>query len=238
MIPWEDMLKDEFKLTAQEGPFYSDYLINVQSTYPNAGLKSCPWNESETPKLYELKDVLIEHFDFIYRYREIGAETEERWQYTVDRIFDNIKRRYEFALNQYDENEIEKIGKYYKSTIHRDSTTESEGSSSSEGNSTGSRSDTSKSKFNDTPIQALMDSANYASSINDDTLDSESENNSTSESADTRSTTIEDDLTREYNEAPKSIMESVNDSIKYFRDLIDDFVDEFHVCFISTLGRI
>lgn len=237
MIPWNKMLEDEFKLTMQEGPFYSDYLINVQQTYPNAGLGKCPWSNA-TPRLYAIQDVLIEHFNFIYRYREIGAETEERWQYTVDRVFDNIKRKYEFALMQYDENEIEKVGKYYKSTIHRDSTTESQGSNSREGSSESSSTDTANSKFNDTPITPLMDNANYASSITDDSVENETSESSSSESSDTRNTTIEDDITREYNEAPKSIMESVNESIKYFRDLIDDFVDEFNICFISTLGRI
>ncbi len=83
-----------------------------------------------------------------------------------------------------------------------------------------------------------MDTANYASAITDGESSGESESTSNSTITENKDTTVEDDITRTYNESPKSIMESVNDSIKYFRDLIDDFVDEFHVCFISTLGRI
>ena len=231
-------LLSEFAVTEQEGPFYTDFLVNVQDDFPNAGLGACVWSETETPRLYALKDVLVEHFNFIYKYREIGAETEERWQYTIDRVFDNVKRRYEFALGQYDLNDISKIGKYFTETIHRDATTNIDGSTENEGSYSGSSSDTSKSTVNDTPIQALMDNANYASAITDGESSGESESTSNSTTTENKDTTIEDDITRTYNESPKSIMESVNDSIKYFRDLIDDFVDEFHVCFISTLGRI
>ena len=237
MKPWNEMLNDEFKLTINEGPFYSDYLINVQETYPGAGLGKCPWTNA-TPRLYEIKDILIEHFDFIYRYREIGAETEERWQYTVDRIFDNVKRKYEFALMQYAENEIEKIGKYFRETSNRDSTSKIEGTNSREGTSSTTITDSAKSTFNDTPIHALMESANYASSINDDSMESESNGTSSSESADVKDITFSDEYVKEHIEAPNSIIDSVNETIDKFRDLIDDFVDEFHVCFISTLGRI
>lgn len=237
MKSWEDMLKDEFALSIQEGPFYTDYLMNIQEDRPNAGLGACPWDNS-TPRLYEIKNILIEHFNFIYKLREIGAETEERWQYTVDRVFDNIKRKYEFALGQYELNDISKIGKYFSETVHRDGTRNIDSNTTNEGTYTGSGTDTSKTTVNDTPIQALMETANYASAITDGETSSESENSSTNNTTENRDTTIEDDITRERSEAPKSIMESVNDSIKYFRDLIDDFVDEFHVCFISTLGRI
>ena len=233
-----ESIMDEYAESIAEGPFYTDYLINVQEDYPNIGLASVPWNQTETPKLFALKDTFIEHFNFIYKYREIGAETESRWQYTVDRVFDNIKRKYEFALNQYDLNDIAKIGKYFTETIHRDATTNIDGNTENEGSYSGSSSDTSKSTVNDTPIQALMDNANYASAINDGESSGESESTTNSTTTENRDTTIEDDITRTYNESPKSIMESVNDSIKYFRELIDDFVDEFHVCFISTLGRI
>lgn len=237
MIPWDEMLDDEFKLSMNEGPFYSDYLINVQKTYPNAGLGKCPW-ANDTPRLYEIKDILIEHFDFIYKYREIGAETEERWQYTVDRVFDNIKRKYEFALMQYKENDIEIIGKYFKETTTRTSKGEIVGSSSREGTTSTTVTDTSKSSFNDTPIQRLIDTGNYASSISDDLVESESSGTNNVESGDTKNIDITDEVVREHTESPNSIIDSVNDTIDKFRDLIDDFVDEFHVCFISTLGRI
>ena len=237
MTDWESIM-DEYAESINEGPFYTDYLINVQEDYPNIGLASVPWNQTETPKLYALKDTMIEHFNFIYKYREIGAETETRWQYTVDRVFDNVKRKYEFALSQYDLNDIAKIGKGFVEEIETEGTTESTTEATSENTSTDSGRDVTKNQFNDTPIQPLIASENYATSITDAYVDYGKEVSSEGSRSDSRDTSHSGSLTRTRTEKDKSELELVNDSIKYFRDLIDDFVDEFHVCFISTLGRI
>ena len=237
MTDWESIM-DEYAESVAEGPFYTDYLINVQEDYPNIGLASVPWNQTETPKLYALKDIFIEHFNFIYKYREIGAETESRWQYTVDRVFDNVKRKYEFALSQYDLNDIAKIGKGFVEEIETEGTTESTTEATSENTSTDSGRDVTKNQFNDTPIQPLIASENYATYITDAYVDYGKEVSSEGSRSDSRDTSHSGSLTRTRTEKDKSDLELVNDSIKYFRDLIDDFVDEFHVCFISTLGRI
>ena len=185
-----------------------------------------------------IKDILIEHFNFVYKLREIGSETEERWQYTVDRVFDNIKRRYEFALGQYDDNDIKVLGKKYIETIHR----EAESESSSEGSGEHSSSDTSeeiaKNKFNDTPIQPLMETYDYASAITDNEVTAGRESSVSNSSTDHKESVVEEDITRTHTDFDKHIIDLINDSIDKFRDLVDDFVDEFKVCFINTLGRI
>lgn len=241
MSIFNDMLENEFAVTSQEGPFYTDFLINVQEDYPNIGLKSCPWGTEETtdiPKLYAIKDVLIEHFNFVYKFREIGAETESRWQYTVDRVFDNIKRKYEYALDQYESNLIKKLGNEFSETITRDGQYHTENASEGGNTSAKTGSDTNKNVFNDTPIQALIDENNYASAITSNEIEygNTVQNDSSSESE--SSSTVDEDITRTRVDKDKSILELVNDNIDNFRDLIDNFVNEFHVCFISTLGRI
>lgn len=238
MSIFEEMLDNEFGIEIGEGPFYTSYLVDVQEDYPNIGLKSCPWNSVETPKLYLLKDELIEHFNFIYKYREIGSETEERWQYTVDRIFDNIKRKYEFALTMYDDNLIMAVGKTYSEQINRNTNNTSVSTSSSEYADNRTGTNTAKNKVNDRPIQSLIETGEYASLITDDTVDFDNDSTGTTENEGNNTFTGSDIIIRTRSDKDASTIELVNDIIDKFRDLIDMFVDEFNKCFMSTLGRI
>lgn len=238
MNMFEDLLENEFTNVPGEGPFYTSYLYQVQEDFPNIGLKSCPWNETETPKLYILKDTLIEHFNFIYRFREIGSETEERWQYTIDRVFDNIKRRYEFALNLYDENTISAIGKVYTESVVRHGESSASDSGSSSYSSEDSGSDNHQNVFQDRPVQQLTLNGPYASAVTDDYMNYGKKNEGENSSESSKESEMDETVDLTHTDKDASTVELVNDVIDKFRDLIDDFVDEFHVCFISTLGRI
>ena len=238
MSIFDDLFENEFTNVPGEGPFYTSYLYQVQEDFPNIGLKSCPWNQTETPKLYAVKDTLIEHFNFIYRFREIGSETEERWQYTVDRVFDNIKRKYEFAFNIFEDNDLEVLGKQYSETIHRTSVgnTSDTGQSTYADSKTGS--DSTTSKINDRPVQALSENGEYASAITKDTVAYGSGANGIHNSSGTKNVQGVEDVAVTRNDKDEAILKLVDDAMDDFIDLIDKFVDEFHVCFMSTLGRI
>ena len=238
MTIFDNLLENEFTNVPGEGPFYTSYLYQVQEDFPNIGLKSCPWNETETPKLYILKDTLIEHFNFIYRFREIGSETEERWQYTIDRVFDNIKRRYEFALNLYDDNTISAIGKVYTESVTRHGESSASDSGSSSYSSEDSGSDNHQNVFNDRPVQQLTLNGPYASAVTDDYMNYGKKNEGENSSESSKESEMDETVNLTHTDKDASTVELVNDVIDKFRDLIDDFVDEFHVCFISTLGRI
>lgn len=235
MTNWYSFLK----LMDGEGPFYTDFLSNVQEDFPNAGLASAPWGDgTDIPKLYALKDVLIEHFNLVYKYREIGSETESRWQWTIDKTFDNIKRRYELALEIYDDNEITKIGRFYKEIINREANLDETGENSGSSESSSSSTDNTKNTFNDTPIEELISTGNYASSITD--IDNDATSNSESSTSTTKSLDrdITEEIIRTKYEDDMSMIESANRTIREYMDIIDEFVNEFKYCFISTLGRI
>lgn len=238
IMSWQDYLDSEYAISPLEGPFYTDFLVNVQEDYPNIGLASCDWSNTETPKLYIIKDILIEHFNFIYKYREIGAETESRWQYTVKRVFENIKRLYEHALSIYNDNDIKHLGIMYHDSTSVLGTSANEGWTRDDSTTTKTGTDTVKNTYNDTPVQALISSNNYASAINDNETIYGTTNTNGSEGSHRNDSTFNNTITKDGYNADKSNIEMANENIKYFRDLIDDFVNEFGVCFISTLGRV
>ena len=234
-----DMLMDEFGITDAEGPWYTDFLHNVQDDYPNIGLKSVPWGDgTDCPKLYAIKDVLIAHFNERYKYREIGSETETRWQYTVDRVFDNIKRRYEFALGLYDDNDISELGKLYFEKLHREIGIGQSSTDTSSYSDSKTGADTTTTTYKDTPIQALDSNNNYASAINDNKIEYASGGFGSNNRSTSKRTDSGEDTTIEKHEIDTTLLKTIDEAIKDFIDLIDAFVDEFEICFINTLGRI
>ena len=96
-----------------EGPFYTDYLENIQKTNPTAGLASTVWDETKT-RLFSHKEEIINLFNRFYALREIGSETVERWQKLIDRRYSRIAEEYEYKLNMYMENNINQV----ENTIH------------------------------------------------------------------------------------------------------------------------
>lgn len=212
---------------AGEGPFYTDYLVDVQKDYPGAGLKVTIDNLStsqiaEIPRLYSHSSQLIELFDLKFKYYEIGSETEDRWQHQIDKKFAEIKRRYEHWFTLYETNNIDTLGKIL---------TESYSESGTHNNTTsGSSSNTDKSTFQDTPIQELMANKHYATNITDDVGTSE------------RSGTDDGEYTRQYqknkNDKDKATLELVEDNIRIWNDLINRFVDEFMNCFMDEITKV
>ena len=209
-----------------EAPFYTDFLYKVQEDYPNAGLASTfikyDENHSSIARLYSHKDELIELFNLAYRYHELGSETEDRWQYQIDKRFELIKNRYERYFMMYDTKDIDTLGKILSETIHR------------EGNSTRTNesetSGTTKDTFNDTPITPLMETHNYATNI----TNGENHNESASESGNEYT----DEITTSKTDKDKSNLELVEKNINIWKDLIVSFVDEFRNCFMDEITKV
>ena len=209
-----------------EAPFYTDFLYKVQEDYPNAGLAETfikyEENHSSISRLYSHKDELIELFNLAYRYHELGSETEDRWQYQIDKRFELIKNRYERYFMMYDTKDIDTLGKILSETISREGTSNRNTSSESSG--------TSKDVFNDTPITPLMDTHNYATNITDGTNENESSG--------TTETEYEDTITTSKTDKDKSNLELVEKNVNIWKDLIVSFVDEFRNCFMDEITRI
>ena len=211
-----------------ERPFYTDYLYKVQEDYPNAGLQTSFDNLSEAEKLttltylYSHKDEIISQFNLTYKYHEIGSETEEKWQYTVDKLFTQIKREFNRYFMLYETGRIDELGKKY--TESGNSTTNKEGSSSSSG------SNSNKNVFKDTPITPLMENADYATNITEDDGESENESESSEEIANQYIVTRED--------KDKQNIELVQKNMDAWFDIITEFVDRFKVCFMDELTRV
>ena len=211
-----------------ERPFYTDYLYKVQEDYPNAGLKTSFDNLSETEKtttltyLYNHADEIISQFNLTYKFHEIGSETEEKWQYTVDKLFTQIKREFNRYFMLYETGRIDELGKKY--TESGNSTTNKEGSSSSSG------SNSNKNVFKDTPITPLMENADYATNITEDDGSSETESESSEEIANQYIVTRED--------KDRQNIELVQKNMDAWFDIITEFVDRFKICFMDELTRV
>ena len=218
---------DEFYLSG-EGPFYTDYLYKVQEDYPNAGLQTSFDNLSETEKLdtlkylYNHKDEIISQFNLTYKYHEIGSETEDKWQYTVDKLFTQIKREFNRYFMLYETAQIDELGKKY--TESGSSNTLKDGSSFSSGTTNN------KNVFKDTPITPLMENADYATNITEDDGNNENESESSEEIDNQYSLTRED--------KDKQNIELLQKNMDVWFDLITEFVDRFKICFMDELTRV
>lgn len=222
-----DMWDESDYIIAGESPFYTDFLYHVQEDYPNAGIKAVlvgltPTEQSELSYLYAHSSQIIEHFNIKYKYREIGSETESRWQYEISKIFDNVKRVYNRWFMLYETNNVNLLAKELTETFSRSGSSSAESSSESSG--------TGKSVFQDTPVQALVSTGNYATNITDDT--------SSSESSGTNGTEFSEEYTKTKSDKDKTNLELINKNVAIWNDLIDRFVSEFDVCFMDVPTKL
>ena len=107
-------------------------------------------------------------------------------------------------------------------TISREGTSNRSNESSSSG--------TSKDVFSDTPVTALRQDSNYASSITDGENSSESSGSTDVEYEDTITTTKDD--------KDKSYVELVEKNNNVWKDLIVSYVDEFRNCFMDEIAKV
>lgn len=167
-----------------EGPFYTEYLYNLLEENPTFGIASLTWNTSLT-SLIERKEAIIKMFNEVYFFREIGAETIGRWIKLLQVKLDVISETYDRSYRLYKLNNLDEIAKTSEST--------------------------SRNKFQDTPVTALMEK-DYATNITDMTTSSK----------------ITDEMT----------VNLVNKNIAKWNYLDRMFVEEFRNLFYNSLARV
>ena len=259
---WQDWYDDG------EAPFYTEYLYRLQKDVPKLGLAQAFEDVGVYGALAEIKDDAISVYNRYWGHREVGGETEEYFQHITNRRLLEIQERYSYLITLYKENEE----KLYATTVVTETTRRRGYSEDTDVNadeqntvnhnstinhsttSEESSTDESKSRStqNDTPVTALMDSANYASAIIDgENTDSGTRNGTTSgnnvqkddgtesrtrqEGRNVSGTESEDIVGGNGKDMPLVEMVRLGDA---YMSLVFRFVDEFKTTFINEVCRI
>lgn len=213
-----NILRDYDTPMRGEGPFFTDYLENVQKDDPLAGLGACTWSSDYT-NILARKATLIEKFNNRFKFREIGQETTYRWQHFVQVKLDEVIARFDHMYKIYNENNVDTLGKGYDYDETRDEKTTFDG--------TIQNNTESDAKFADTPLFTESSS----SIINNPTTQNlNSETGSSTESQDaTKDTTVK---IRKV-EHDEHMIDEINQLADRWRTIDNEFLDSFEECFIG-----
>ena len=165
------------------------------------------------PKVAARMDVLNGRFIANYGWRMLGYETMEQWQTKLQERFDSVVDKYERAYTLYEKN---------KEAMMDDVLPGRKVTSTNTLQLSGTDSNTSKSKYSDTPDSAINDSDNYAGSITKDNRSVTYGRKDTNNGASTEVFT------------GAQIMTAVNDSIDGWRDIDTSFIMEFQNLFSNV----
>ena len=210
---------EDYKLPAPgEGPFYTDYLWSAQEKR-DVGLEYIDWKETKFTYLADHKDDIIELFNTNFKYRELGAETEMRFQDMLQSRFNEVADKFNHAYKVTEENDVDKLGTGY--TFHEERTRHYEDSAESSGT------ENVDNKFKDTP-------SNNQSTLNNPTNQT-LDNTQTSGNG---SSTEDEDVTvnQEKIQHDKEMVVELSELIDKYRQLDIEFVKQFEPCFIGLIG--
>lgn len=212
-----DVLRDPTKPCEGEGPFYTDYLENVQS-YADVGIEYVDWNQNKYSYLFQHKDDLVSMFNLQFKYREIGAETETRFQDMIQTRFNQIADKYNHAYKVTEENDVDKLGTGYTYDEVRNRTIHGEAS--------GTTSETRDNKYKDTP-------SNSNSTINNPTSQTIDDRDGTSSAENDEQ---QDDVVHQDKVVhDKEMVVELSELIDRYRQLDLEFVNEFGICFMGVM---
>ncbi|MFT0899724.1 hypothetical protein [Candidatus Methanoprimaticola sp. MG2] len=200
-----------------EGPFFTDYLFKLQIDRPDAGLKSCEWNTKYT-NLNTHKDELITRFNKEYALREIGAETEHRWQMILQNRLDEVSEHYDHMYKVFAENNVDELGTGYTTTDEFQRDTESSMDSTNERNA--------DSKYKDTP-------SNSTSTINNPTEQTVNNSDETYSSTGTGKQTDKRTTTKKLHD--DVMVRELNYLVDNYKSIDNEFIKEFENCFIGIM---
>lgn len=198
-----------------EGPFFTDYLWKAQINR-NVGLEFIDWKEDRYTYLAPHKDAIIEAFNLQYKYRELGTETEERFNDNLQITFNRIADRYNHAYKVTEENDVDKLGTGYTYIEIRNRTLNSTGTSSTE--------ESVDSKYKDTP-------ATSTSTLNNPTNQNLQDRDGTTEA--TTNETEEHNISRDNTKHDQEMIVELSQLIDRYRQIDVEFVDEFENCFMG-----
>jgi len=209
-----DILTDYDKPYPGEGPFYTEYLMNVRKNDPTAGLDRCDWDATKYPNLVEHKDVLIGKFNEQYAFREIGQETVLRWQLFVIARFNEVAEKYEHMYKIFKEHDVDTLGTGYTltDTLDRQMTSKMDSTDKFEGNG----------EFKDTPIEGTINNPTSKQTDNNLTTYGSSGNDTQNDTRVTKKEQHDDTLIKELNYLADQ-----------YRVINNEFVNEFDNQFIQ-----
>lgn len=217
IYPSYDIMEDYKNPMPGESPFYTDFLYRIQESYPGKyGLDQCTWNPAWL-HLNTHKDELVKLFNEHFHYREIGQETESRWQYFLQMTLDMVGPKFDHAFEMYETNDVNDLGLGYEETEdYTRNYTRTEHAEST---------DTDTSKYKDTPTSVA--------GINNPTT--QTDNNGTSEGDSTRTDTESYNRAHKKTQHDQHTITEVNTNITVWRNIANEFVLAFEPCFIQLL---
>lgn len=198
-----------------EGPFFTDYLWKAKESM-NIGLEYIDWKEAKYTYLYPHKDDIIEQFNLFYKYRELGAETESRFQGYLQNVFNTVADKYNHAYKVTEENDVDKLGTGYSYLETRKRLLEATGNTSTE--------ESTDNKYKDTPSSSTS------------TLNNPTNQNLTDRNGSTDATTNENEehtISRDNTKHDKEMIVELSELIDRYRQLDVEFVREFENCFMG-----
>ena len=218
-----DITRDYEKPFPGEQPFFTDILSDIQKEDSTVGLNGIHWYASLYPNLYIHKDRLVYRFDKKYAYREIGAETISRWMNLLQNRFDEIADKFNHAYKMYDDPniDIDALTLGFKRSI--------ESSSTGSGSNSSTSSNTVNSKFKDTPTSGT-------STINNPTTENIDTENGTNSGSHNSQGNIK--TTENYDYHDEHSIDEVNKIINHYKQIDEEFINEFNQMFIGILSKM
>lgn len=245
-----------------EQPYYTQVLGDMlqDEQYANYGLGSIDWDSANCPILYSMRTQLTARFNDYYQFREIGSETESRWQKTIQRQYNIVKNKFELQLSLYQEATITRLGMSFVETLNLDRTRTDDLTTKNDDTettvldgthvNTGAYRTENKTKNYDTPVtQASLNNDGYLTGGSneegsttldnlkydyDDTTTLTRDN--TEKKTGTQTNTGTDTKTREVEEGSRA--EMIQKFFEAWEDVSLEFIRAFESCFINEIARI
>lgn len=201
-----------------EGPFFTNYLYLAQEDNDTLGLQSVDWSENDYPYLYKHKERLITRFNKEYAFRELGQETETRWQSILQTRFDEVADHFNHMYKVFETNDVDRIGSGYKITdVFERKTTDALNTSDNR---------SVDSKYKDTPGTSTSTLNNPTTQNIDTTTDTYASNGSGNQNDKRETEKINYDQTR---------IDELNHLVQNYTSVDNEFIKAFENMFIGIV---
>ncbi len=209
-----NILEDYKEKMVGEGPFYTDYLSNLQEEGEKVGLEYVNWGNYQYLNLK--KTDLIKRFNNEYAYREIGQETTNRFQFFLQNRYDEVAEHYDHMYKVFAENNVDIVGTGYdyEEILNQDKTSRDEGTVT----------DKNDNRFEDTP-STLESTINNPTNRTTDTGESKSNSSGTAHNEYLKNIKRTDHK--------DTMIDEVNSLADKYRSIDNEFIKEFENMFIG-----
>lgn len=214
-----NIIEDYANPAPGEGPFFTDYLYSVLENRTDVGLDKCEWNETTYPYLAKHKTRLIERFNREYYFREIGQETEARWQHFLQARLDEVAEHYDHMYKVFEENAVDTLGTGYtiKDILDRDTTSGMESTDTRKADN----------KYKDTPTSVSTYTLNNPTeqTVDESTDSYKSSGTGTQDDVRTTTKTQHDD----------TMIKELNYLVDNYKSIDNEFIGAFENMFVGII---